>query len=602
MFGKNLSEKLNVVALNDFLDHLSSLNWRMIIGWTTFVFVLLSIAALITTFFLLRYSDRKFVRNVNYESSGARAYRIDSIHNSVTYFDLSNLREKKNITLEQFYDSFPEEEKTKVHTWIENILSGKQTTDFLQTNVYLKSHKKTTSSFLRITKSNPSSGLLHLESYLLQNTVRKKGNITNTSFVTETQFSNTIKKYGASRGTTFCFTLKKKKGDTYENNVPRVVCNKFRTALDRYIYGNAQLMRLADNELLVCNFDINDHEEAVAYALRTINGVTNALTTKNKVNDATYVVKAGIVANKDLFGDTESLIDYSQRTAMNAYDTSSSLVYYRKGFDDYVNFDVSKYRSEVEKIIFDKRINNFFQPVYGVSRHSVLGYVSKPVPDADRTSFSTIEELKNYAIRAKDQNNLFGYLAKTIVSRFVSERPLRSQRLFYPVMVRELQTIPAIFSNLKGAKDANLMFLLKENDILAGSKQMGLDNLCTLLKNIHDVGFSVGLIVQGKAINADERILKLMDIFFVDFRNDDTDNKHMDMAIRSQLHALVEKLLKYKKIIVGSNLADWNAIELVVGSGIDYVSSDQFGPYQNGFVPLKEKDELRLKEMKGNRQ
>ena len=129
-------------------------------------------------------------------------------------------------------------------------------------------------------------------------------------------------KYGSSRGTTFCFTLKKKKGDAYENNVPRTVCNKFRTALDRYIYGNAQLMRLADNELLVCNFDINDHEEAVAYALRTINGVTNALTTKNKMNDAIYVVKAGIVANKDLFGDTESLIDYSQRTAMNAYDTS----------------------------------------------------------------------------------------------------------------------------------------------------------------------------------------------------------------------------------------------------------------------------------------
>lgn len=146
------------------------------------------------------------------------------------------------------------------------------------------------------------------------------------------------------------------------------------------------------------------------------------------------------------------------------------------------------------------------------------------------------------------------------------------------------------------------MFLLKENDVLAGSKQIGMDNLCSLLKNVHESGFSLGLIVQGKAINADENILKLMDIFFVDFRNDDTDSKHMDMVIRSQLHALVEKLLKYKKIIVGSNLADWNAIELVVGSGIDYVASDQFGLYQNGFVPLKEKDEIRLKEMKGNRQ
>ena len=90
-------------------------------------------------------------------------------------------------------------------------------------------------------------------------------------------------------------------------------------------------------------------------------------------------------------------------------------------------------------------------------------------------------------------------------------------------------------------------------------------------------------------------------VFFVDFGNGDTNAKRMDAAIRSQLHALVERLLKYKKIIVGINLEDWNAIELVVGSGIEYVASDVFGPYAPGFVPLKEKDELRLKEMKGNR-
>ena len=150
----NFNKKTNLIVLNGIESRLSSLDWRTIIGWVTFIVILLSFAALITTFILLHYNDKKFVRTVNFESSGARAYRIDSVHNSVTYFDLSNLREKKNITMEQFYDSFPEEEKAKVHTWIENILSGKQTTDFLQTNVYLKAHKKTTSSFLRITKSN----------------------------------------------------------------------------------------------------------------------------------------------------------------------------------------------------------------------------------------------------------------------------------------------------------------------------------------------------------------------------------------------------------------------------------------------------------------
>lgn len=111
----------------------------------------------------------------------------------------------------------------------------------------------------------------------------------------------------------------------------------------------------------------------------------------------------------------------------------------------------------------------------------------------------------------------------------------------------------------------------------------------------------MGLIVQGQSINIDATILNTVDIFFVDFKNDDVDSKRMDMTIRSQLHALVEKLLKYSKIIVGINLPDWNAIELVVGSGIDYVSSSQFGPYQNGFLPLTEKNEIRLNDMKGLR-
>lgn len=598
MFSK---ENVTLNYVEDFLDWLINLDWLGLLGLFSIILIASGIIVLVITYIVLNFNDKKFVKNVQYDSSGARVYRLDMVQNEVIVFNLSDIQNKKTVDLETFYSSFPKGEQQKVIDWIDNIFSGKQTTDFLQVDVYLKNHKKTASSFLRLTKSSPTKGILHLESYLLKDTFKKRSMGPTNQFVTETQFSNEVKKNGTSRGTTFCFSLKHKKIGGYDNNVPRSVCSKFRAALDRYLPANTKMMKLSETQLLACNFDISDREEAVAFALRTINGVNNILSSKSKGSDGTYVLKAGIVSNKDVFGDAESLIDCSQRTALNAYETSSSLVYYRKGYDDYVNFDVSKYRSEVERIIFDKRINNFFKPVYGLPKHSVLGYVSKPIPDADKTSFSTIEELKNYAIKAKDQNNLFGYLAKTIVSRFISERPLRSQRLFYPIMVRELQTIPAIFSNLRGAKDANLVFLLRESEILLNLKQIGMENIISMIKDVHEAGFSIGLIVQGKAISVDEALLKNMDIFFVDFTNDETDSKHMDMVIRSQLHALVEKLLKYHKIIVGANLSDWNAIELVVGSGIEYVSSDQFGPYQNGFMPIKEKDELRLKEMKGNK-
>ncbi len=594
-------------VINDIVEFFRGLDWSTIITWGVLGLVIAAILTILISFLVIYLTDRRFLNRLNRQSMGTRIYRINSIKGEVSYFDLSDISKKKRITIDQFYSFFVKEDQEKIKKWIDSTLEGKQTTEFLQTSIYLgeefKKNKKgkTAPSLLKITKSDPTRGLLHLENCILQNSARKRHSIQLNPIISENDFANKLKNNGTARGTTFCFNIRRKRIGGYDTNIPKQVTAKFRIALDRFITGNVSLLKLSDYELLVCNYDITDSDEAILYGLKAVNGVTNALIGKGKPEDFPYVIKAGAVANKDTFGDTESIIDCSTRSAVSAYDTSSSLYVYRKGVDSGTTLDVAKYRSEVEKIIQEKKISNLYQPIYGVVRHTVVGYIACPKPDADKTSFSTIEELKNYAIRAKDHNNLFNYIAKSNVSRFIAERPLRSQRLFLPVMVRELQTIPAIYSNLKGAKEANITFLIRETEAFASIKQTSEDNFLALIKNIHDEGFKVGLIVQGQSINVDTNILDNFDIFFVDFKNEDIDSKHMDMTIRSQLHALVEKLLKYSKIIVGINLPDWNAIELVVGSGIDYVSSNQFGPYQNGFLPLREKDEIRLNEMKGLR-
>lgn len=560
-----------------------------------------TIIVLIVTFIVSRVHDRRFAYDVAYQSSGARVFRLDAQKDSVTFFDVGRLSQKRSCRMEDFYGTFAHEDQNKVRYWVDNILSGKQTTDFLQANVYVRRSKKPCPSYLKLTKADPTHGLVHLESYLLQEGPKQVA-FGDHPYVNEKDFANALKENGSENGTTFCFALRHKKAEGYDNAVPRSICFKFRSALDHYLTGNTKLIKVADNEFIVSNLDMNDNEEATSYALRAVNGITQLLTAKNKgIDPKNYIIKAGIVSHRDAYGDPDVIIESSKRTVLNAYDTSSALSFYKRGFDDYANLDTSKYRSEVDKIINDKRIDFYFRPIYGVSRHSVLGYMAKAVPDADKTSFGSIEELKNYAIRAKDQRNLYGYLAKVIVSRFASERQLKSQRLVYPILLNECSTIPAIFGNLRGAKEANLVFLLDEDNLMSSVRSMGEENTIALLKETREAGFNLGLCVKGKTLNSDDALLKNMDMFFVDFGNGDTNAKRMDAAIRSQLHALVERLLKYKKIIVGINLEDWNAIELVVGSGIEYVASDVFGPYSQGFVPLKEKDEMRLKEMKGNR-
>jgi hypothetical protein len=95
----------------------------------------------------------------------------------------------------------------------------------------------------------------------------------------------------------------------------------------------------------------------------------------------------------------------------------------------------------------------------------------------------------------------------------------------------------------------------------------------------------------------DTKIYEKCDAFFVDF-GESSEEGGLDTKIRVELHALVEKLLHYNKPIIANSLMSWNALELVVSSGIAYVSSDIFAPYDAMFRPINDKALDRLKAMK----
>jgi hypothetical protein len=105
------------------------------------------------------------------------------------------------------------------------------------------------------------------------------------------------------------------------------------------------------------------------------------------------------------------------------------------------------------------------------------------------------------------------------------------------------------------------------------------------------------LLLSGKSLMLDASIYGKCDAFFVDFA-DSADETNMDTKIRSELHALVEKLLKYGRPIIANSVMSWNAIELLVGSGLSYLSSDVFAPYETIFKPLNDKNVERIAQMK----
>jgi hypothetical protein len=163
--------------------------------------------------------------------------------------------------------------------------------------------------------------------------------------------------------------------------------------------------------------------------------------------------------------------------------------------------------------------------------------------------------------------------------------------------MNERDFLPGIASKARDAKVANLVYLFSEVDINSNLDNASLPHFLEFIAALHKAGYGIAVLLAGKAPLLDTAVYEQCDAFFVDF-SDSAGDVNMDTRIRSELHALVERLLKYGKPIIGYNLVGWTAIELVVGSGITYVTSDTFEPYDTMFHPLNPRSIDRLSAIK----
>ena len=553
------------------VNWLASLDWPFILRFVLFLLASAVIIILIITFLLARKRDDEYFKAMTYEASNIRVYKIDNTLDVVTYFNLGAMSEKRTCSIQEFYDSFPGHEPNRIKSWVNDVLEGKQTTDYLQTTVFFKRSTKKFPAFLRVAKVDPAKGIAHLESYILLD--KKNGRSASGPSLllsSERDFVDYLKANGTSNGMTFCFAIRPKDYGFAENNkeqkLSRSFLLRYRLALEPYVKAPAKLLGGGEAEYIIANYDMNDNTEAISFALKVVNSVTSSLKANRKPHDHLFEIKVGVVANKDI--------------------------------DDFAETSESgNYRSEVERIIYEKKILYTYRPIYSIGRRRVYGFIGRAEPTAD-CAFYNMEELKNYALRAKDEKNLFAAIAKNLVGTYIAERELKSQKLFYPALMNELESIPAFFKRLRNAKEANLVFTLKESDVNNAVGSMGLEEVKRLFNEIHENDYDIAFVLSGKALLIDQELLAMGDSFIVDFSSHGSE-RNMDATIRSQLHALVERLIKFKKPIIASDLKNWDSIELVVSSGIDYISCNIFAPFSREIVEVNEKHATRVLEMKG---
>ncbi len=575
-------------------------NWEQISFLLVGLILVILLSIVITLFVVENNKTNHFKKEINNQSASIRVFYINRPRNYVRYFNLSSMSDVKIATMEGFYSSFPVSEQERVRNWIDGLLGGKNEQKYLQVDVYFKKERRTMSSFLHVDSVNVAEGILHLESYLLH--FDKPFHTAMRNFSSEGELAQVLKINGNNVGYTFCFTLCRGKTglpgfDPHlkDSEVSNELFLRFKNALFPYVSGNEKAIRLSNTEIVVVNFDMIDMSNAIFYALRVKDGVDKALDNgKRRTSFAKYQVQCGIVSNRDVPDDSDALLEAARKSAYNATETTTdTLAFFSKGDKIITPADELHYRSEVDRIIYEKKLSFSYRPIYDVNEKKIYGYMARAVPIG--TSFGSIDELKNYAIRAKDEKSLFAAIAKHLVPTFVAERMEKSHRLFFPARMDERMLITSFFPHYNAAKEANLIFLFKEEDIANYIDPASIDTLFKFIATIKRNGFGFAIYLKGKALVLDRSIYEECDAFFVDFSSRSETN--MDTAIRSELHALVERLMRYKKPIIGTNLMNWNAIELVVGSKVEYISSDSFAPYDAMFKPINSKSIDRVKSM-----
>ncbi len=568
-------------------------DWPILAG---VLLLILLLAIVILIYVLVKRRNGIFQRAFDDKSNSVRIFILDTKKDQVTYFNVTSVSKMRRCTMGEFYQMFPVAEQKKVIQWVNALIDlGNDAPEYLETDMQETRSRRQYFSMLQVEKIDKDSGVIHIQSYLMKYMVTSKGSTTSTThgLSTMAEVEEALRNNGKSRGITIVFRFCYKKITDNDKEIDPLVFNYFKNALYPFLTSKRYLLHCSPNELMIMDLRIDDRPKAL-YLIRSCLGELNRYLSLNGLS-STIDVRAGIVEHRRLAKELERVIDEARRLATEAYSTKETMIWYEKDRQTRSFLDDSSYRTEVERIINEKKLTYKFRPVLTSPEAEVMGYLTKP--EALNNAFASMEDLKDYAVRTDDDRALFTTVAKETVARFLAQTPDAKKKLFYPVRYLELRYMLVTFARIPKVKSVSMVLMFRENDINEQLSNIDMDAIIDEMRSIKAKGYEIGLLLQSAQLQLPTELYGVYDYFICSFAFTGT-SRDMDARIRSQLHSLVEKLLKYHKPIIASDVNGWPALDLLVKSGLRYVSSDVIAPYDVMMNPIPPHNAKRIKDMK----
>ena len=539
--------------------------------------------------------DFKYIERMKAESTTLRIFAIDVKKNSVIYFNRSDLRNKKQIDLNSFYSHFHSNDVDKIKAWIYSICTNYKTADkYLEADVIVNHGKTTYFSLLKLLKYDPNEGVIHLESFILKyitpnNTPsKKKKKSTFTGVVKRSTMESLIVKEKSLKGFTFAIRFYYIRQKVLSNDkIERYMIMTLKNVIYPFSSNpriSRQIIDTGENELLLFDLRIASRDEAMVLATSIAHSIKKCIGVNGFADSINFSI--GVVENAQYYQDLDSMILKAQEACMSAQHHGQEILLYQKQAAPLVEID--RYREEVENLMQPNSIRYLFRPIFDVKKRCTIGYFE--YVKAYNTPFTSFAEMSKYASKVNMSKEFFAMIARYVIPKFASEKQEDYWRLFMLVSLQDIDHMSEILNQIPQARDVHLVLVFNEQEINENSSNLELLN--DSLKALRTDGFELAMLMKDKNLLLDSSVYYNFDYFVAGSMMIGEIRKNN--RIRLSIHSLIESLLKYHRPIIATDLEGWQAIELIIKSGVDIVSSETISPSNDMLLPLEKKKEEKL--------
>ena len=580
------------MKLGDFTDSSFIIFFSLIVG--------LGILLILSIFFfvLSHEKEKQFKKQVNYESTTTRIFVIDVKKNKFTRFNKSDIGNKTSDDLFTFYSGFHPNDIERVKNWIFQICTdSKNAPEYLEADVLINRSKGFCFSLLRLVDYKREVGLIHLESHLLKyitpiNAQKKKSDARGPiGIVKRSQIMQTINRNKSLSGFTYCIRFFYTKQKVISNDkIERYMIMNLKNAIYPYASNPKlprQILDNGDSEVFLFDLRISNKETAMQLAT----SIARSLKRQMEVNGfAGYINFAiGLVENGTFYQDYDAIEEKAREACISGQTNSKEIVLYQRNID--AANEMVRYNEQIEHILEEGVLRFLYRPIINVKTSQTIGYFE--YVKAYDSPFSNFAEMSKYAARINKNLDLFAIVCKHVIPKFINERQNEGSALFLSISMIDINNIADIITHIPNYQRANIILVLDEQELNENSTNVEL--LIQTLERLKDSGFELALSLKDKNLLLNDKVYFLFHYYVVGSAMME-EVKHNN-RIRLSLYALIESLLKYNRPIIATDLEGWQAVELIIKSGINYISCDAVSPSNDMLLPVEKKKMEKLTAM-----